>query len=68
MPHLRVSLTLSAKEIDVYKRQDLCGGDPKCAKFCPTGAITYEDPEEGIDRKRAVADHFKDVFGEEAKV
>ena len=45
----------------------LCGGDPKCAKFCPTGAISYEDPEEGIDRKRAVADHFKDVFGEEAK-
>ena len=46
---------------------DLCGGDPKCAKFCPTGAISYEDPEEGIDRKRAIADHFKDVFGEEAK-
>ena len=21
---------------------DLCGGDPQCVKFCPTGAITYK--------------------------
>lgn len=21
---------------------DLCGGEPRCVKFCPTGAITYE--------------------------
>lgn len=20
---------------------DLCGGDPQCVKFCPTGALTY---------------------------
>jgi len=21
---------------------DLCGGDPQCAKWCPTGAITVK--------------------------
>lgn len=45
---------------------DLCGGDPKCAKFCPTGAITFDDPTENPDRRKAIADSFKDVFGEEA--
>ncbi|MCH6588008.1 MAG: (Fe-S)-binding protein, partial [Proteobacteria bacterium] len=24
---------------------DLCGGDPECAKACPTGAITYVDAD-----------------------
>lgn len=43
---------------------DLCGGDPMCAKFCPTGAITFVDPAESADRKKAVAESFKDVFGE----
>ncbi|HRX59008.1 MAG TPA: 4Fe-4S dicluster domain-containing protein [Eubacteriales bacterium] len=44
---------------------DLCGGDPMCAKFCPTGAITFVDPAESADRKKAVAESFKEVFGEE---
>ena len=46
---------------------DLCGGDPKCVKFCPSGAIAYVDPYERPDRKKAVADKFKDVFGEGAQ-
>jgi len=45
---------------------DLCGGDPKCAKFCPSGAIAFVDPYEQPERKKAVAEKFKDVFGEEA--
>ena len=45
---------------------DLCGGDPKCAKFCPSGAILYVDPYEKPDRKKVLAERFKDVFGEEA--
>jgi Fe-S-cluster-containing hydrogenase component 2 len=43
---------------DVGKVQkcDLCGGDPECAKACPTGAITYIDSEgTGLDRMRAWA-------------
>ena len=32
------------------------GGDPECAKACPTGAITYIDANwTGLDRMRAWA-------------
>ena len=35
---------------------DLCGGDPKCATACPTGAITHVDADwTGLDRMRAWA-------------
>jgi Fe-S-cluster-containing hydrogenase component 2 len=44
---------------------DLCSGDPKCAKFCSPGAIRYVDPTENPERKKAVAESFKEVFGEE---
>jgi len=29
------------------KKCDLCGGDPYCAKFCPTGAIVYQKVAKG---------------------
>jgi Fe-S-cluster-containing dehydrogenase component len=44
---------------------DLCEGSPKCAEFCPSGAILFIDPGESLDRKKAVAEKFKDVFGED---
>jgi Fe-S-cluster-containing hydrogenase component 2 len=32
---------------------DLCGGDPQCAKACPTSAITYIDANwTGLERMR----------------
>ncbi len=35
---------------------DLCGGDPECAKACPTDAITYIDADwTGYDRMMASA-------------
>jgi Fe-S-cluster-containing hydrogenase component 2 len=35
---------------------DLCGGDPECAKACPTAAITYVDANwTGLERMRAWA-------------
>jgi carbon-monoxide dehydrogenase iron sulfur subunit len=35
---------------------DLCGGDPECAKACPTQAITWVDAEHtGLDRMRTHA-------------
>ena len=35
---------------------DLCGGDPACAKACPTEAITYVDADQtGYERMRAWA-------------
>ena len=45
---------------------DLCDGDPKCAKYCPSGAIQFVDPAESPDRKKDIAEKFKEVFGEEA--
>jgi ferredoxin len=36
---------------------DLCGGDPACAKACPTDAIVYIDADwTGLDRMRAYAE------------
>ena len=43
---------------------DLCGGDPWCAKYCPTGAITVVDPDEVPDKKLAVAASFKETMEE----
>jgi len=44
---------------------NLCGGDPYCAKICPTGAIQYADATTAnINKKRIIADKFKDLFTE----
>jgi len=29
----------------IMKKCDLCGGDPKCVKFCLTKALVYDRPE-----------------------
>lgn len=58
-----ISYSPSAKK--VFKC-NLCDGDPKCVKFCSPGAIKFVDPIESPDRKKAVAERLKDVFGEEA--
>ncbi len=35
---------------------DLCGGDPACARWCPTKAITFVDADwTGLDKMRAWA-------------
>lgn len=44
---------------------DLCGGEPKCAQYCPSGAIVFVDANESPERKKAVAESFKQLFGEE---
>ena len=44
---------------------DLCGGDPNCAKICPAGALQYkEGTTASINRKKVIAEKFKDLFGE----
>gem|GEM_PF-3194712 len=44
---------------------NLCGGDPKCAKICPSGAIQYvEGTTVNLQKKRVLADKFKDLFAE----
>jgi Fe-S-cluster-containing hydrogenase component 2 len=44
---------------------DYCGGDPACAKFCPTHAIDWiDDVVATRTRKRAFAEKFKEAFTE----
>ena len=47
---------------------DLCGGDPQCVKYCAGDAIQFVDPTESPDRKKALAAHLKEVYGEEVSV
>lgn len=36
---------------------DLCGGDPQCARFCPSGAILFTSADSfSMARRRAAAD------------
>lgn len=45
----------------------LCGGDPQCAKYCPSGAIEYKSASpSSLVKKKAIAEKFKEAFGEEA--
>jgi anaerobic carbon-monoxide dehydrogenase iron sulfur subunit len=45
------------------RKCDYCGGDPACAKFCPTHAIAWVDDVVATPmRKRAFAEHFKIAF------
>ncbi|MGE5397929.1 MAG: 4Fe-4S dicluster domain-containing protein [Chitinophagales bacterium] len=49
--------------IDRIQKCDLCGGDPQCVKLCPSGAISYQEPNLTIVSKRkAYAERFKDVM------
>jgi len=42
-----------------------CGGDPQCAKACPTHALEWVDDTVATrDRKRAFASKFKEAFSE----
>jgi len=44
---------------------DTCGGDPSCAKYCPTHAIEWVDDNISTrDRKKNYAAKFKIAFGE----
>ena len=45
---------------------ELCDGDPGCAKYCPSGAIVYAEPADGLGRKRSIAQALKGIYGEEA--
>lgn len=31
---------------------DLCGGDPQCVRYCPTGALQYSYPDEKVEQLR----------------
>ncbi len=35
---------------------DVCGGDPKCARFCPTGALSYIEENDALLREKRTRD------------
>lgn len=42
---------------------DLCDGDPKCVKFCVTGALQFESaPKAALSKKRAAAKRIEDLM------
>lgn len=44
---------------------DMCGGgDPQCARYCPTGAIIVVDPTAALDKQKQVADKMVDALEE----
>lgn len=58
------NITFDSKERKVVKC-NLCDGDPKCAQFCPSGAIQYkEGTAANLNKKKLIAERFKDLFGE----
>ena len=43
---------------------DLCDGDPKCIKYCSTGAIQYLDETEELEKRRSdMAVKLAESFG-----
>ena len=47
---------------------DLCGGDPTCVKFCPTGAIKFEKTDSlAHDRRKLLAKNLMASIPEEIK-
>lgn len=46
---------------------DECGGDPQCVKLCPSGALTYEELDSSLERRRNIANYFKEAFEEVTK-
>jgi len=48
-PHSQISFNT---EKEIAFKCDLCNGEPKCAKFCPSGAITFSDLDEYMMARR----------------
>ena len=44
---------------------DLCGGDPKCVKYCPGHALEFVDTDAIHDKRAAVSAQYRDLIGEE---
>lgn len=60
------NITYSARIKEIVKC-DECGGDPQCVKLCVSGALEYKDLDSSLERRRNIANQFKEVFGEVAE-
>ena len=58
------NISFAASERKMIKC-DLCGGEPRCEQFCPSGAIRYQETtSSNLNRKRIIAEKLKELFGE----
>jgi Fe-S-cluster-containing hydrogenase component 2 len=54
-------------KLDIFRMRiikcDHCGGDPECAKACPTGAIQYGSPAQTAVRSRhgKIANYLREI-------
>lgn len=60
------NMTYSSRLKKVIKC-DLCSGDPQCAKMCDYKAIEYKELDSNLDKRKNIANQFKEAFGEVAK-
>lgn len=52
----RAAITIDL-ETGLATKCDLCGGDPRCVQYCPTGCLTFAEPETIVRlKRRALAD------------
>lgn len=42
---------------------DQCGGDPKCVRYCPGGALSFEEADQMDGRKKDTADKIVAAMG-----
>jgi Fe-S-cluster-containing hydrogenase component 2 len=50
---------------DIISKCDLCGGDPQCVQYCPSGAITYQDPiKANLAKRKNYAEKLRVVYEE----
>jgi Fe-S-cluster-containing hydrogenase component 2 len=57
--------TIYDSVVDIIAKCDLCNGDPACVKFCPSGAITYAQANQGsLAKRKSYAAKFKNVYEE----
>ena len=56
------NITFSSQKKQIVKC-NLCGGSPRCAKYCPTQVIRYEEgTAANKTKKRTIAKKFKELF------
>lgn len=53
---------------DKILKCDLCSGDPGCVKFCPSGALAYEESTvANLKKRKDFASKFKNFLEEEVR-
>ncbi|MDF2676869.1 MAG: 4Fe-4S dicluster protein [Bacillota bacterium] len=60
------NMTYSSRLKKVIKC-DLCSGDPQCVKMCDYYAIEYKELDSNLNKRKNIANQFKEAFGEVAK-